>query len=62
MSVTMKKTTTTKLVVKGASVEDGQLMVDKEEYDFQDLLDKFEGCDFDVTFTEKTEEEVPEEN
>lgn len=57
MSVTLKKTTTTKLTVKGASVVNGEFMVDDNVYDFNDLLDKFENCKFDIAFTEKTEEE-----
>lgn len=56
--IDIKRTTTTQMKIKKATVSDGVFYVDGEEKDLLALLsDTFEDCVFDVTIVDKTIEE-----
>ena len=56
--IDIKKTTTTQMKIKKATISDGKFYVDGEEHNLLELLsDTFEDSIFDVTVTEKTEVE-----
>ena len=56
--IDVKRTTTTQMKIKKATVSDGVFYVDGEEKDLLTLLsDTFEDCVFDVTVVDKTIEE-----
>lgn len=56
--VEIKKTTTTQMKIKKATIDEGNLFVDGEEINLLNLLtDVFDGSIFDITVTEKTEVE-----
>lgn len=56
--IDIKRTTTTQMKIKKATVSDGVFYVDGEEKDLLVLLsDTFEDCVFDVTIVDKTIEE-----
>lgn len=61
-NIDIKRTTTTQVKVKKATVSDGVLYVDGEEYNLYDLLSKyFDGCIFDIAIVEKDEEIIDED-
>lgn len=61
-NVDIKRTTTTQVKVKKATVSNGKLFVDGDEYDLYELLNKyFEGCIFDISVVEKDEEVIDED-
>lgn len=54
--IEVKKTTTTQMKVKKATIDEGKVFVDGEEINLLDILcDTFDGSIFDITVTEKTE-------
>lgn len=57
-NVDIKKTTTTQMKIKKATINDGKFYIDGEEINLLALLSStFEDCVFDVAVTEKTVEE-----
>lgn len=57
--LTLKKSTTTKMTVKKASVNEGTLIIDGEDVDFMKVLtDNFDGCIFDISVAQKTDEDL----
>jgi len=58
--VTLKKTNITKLDVKRATIENGQVVADGGEMvDLTQMLkDNFDGCVVDISIKEKLDEEV----
>ena len=58
-SISLKQNTTTKLTIKKATFDKGQVIVDGEPIDLLNILEKhFSSCVFDLTVTEKAEEEL----
>lgn len=54
--IDIKKTTTTQMKIKKATISDGKFFVDGEERDLLELLsDTFEDSVFDVSIVEKVE-------
>ncbi len=55
--IDVKKTTTTQMKIKKATVSEGKLYIDGEERNFIELLSNtFEDSIFDITVVEKTVE------
>lgn len=61
-NIDIKRTTTTQVKIKKATINEDRLYIDGEEYDIYELLNKyFNGCIFDLTVVEKDEEVIDED-
>lgn len=57
--ITLKKSTTTKMNVKKATIADGKMVVDGEVVDLMKIIgDNFENCIFDIAINEKVDEDM----
>lgn len=57
--ISLKKSTTTKLTIKKATIADGKVYVDGEEIDLMKIIDShFADCIFDLSLSEKSDEDI----
>lgn len=58
-NISLKKSTTTKLAIKKATINEGKVFVDGEEIDLMRIIDAhFADCVFDLNISEKSDEEM----
>ena len=59
--ITLKKTETLKMTIKGVTLVNGKFYVEGEERDLSSILSAFTCKDFEIGVTEKVEEELDAE-